>query len=116
MVKRRPGPRLTPAMVDEVAARFKALGEPLRLRIVQAIEGGEMTVGEIADELGASQSNVSRHLKVLYDAGIASRRPQGGSVFYLIADPTILEICALVCGRAEEDARTRLAALQRKER
>jgi DNA-binding transcriptional ArsR family regulator len=98
-------------MLEVVAARFRALGEPLRLRILQVLELGEAPVGEIVERLEANQSNVSRHLQNLYDAGLVGRRREGSNIFYSISDPTVSKICRLVCDRAEEDARHQLAEL-----
>lgn len=100
---------LSDRMVEVVAVRFRALGEPHRLRILQVLEAGEAAVGEIAERLKANQSNVSRHLQNLYDAGLVGRRREGSNILYSISDPTVLKICRLVCARAEEDARNELA-------
>jgi len=100
-------------MLEVIAARFRALSEPNRLRILQALEAGEATVGEIAERLEANQSNVSRHLQSLHEAGLVGRRREGSSVFYAISDPTVLEICRLVCAGVEADARKELAEMTR---
>jgi DNA-binding transcriptional ArsR family regulator len=98
-------------MMEVVAARFRALGEPLRLRILQVLEEGEAPVGEIAERLEANQSNVSRHLQNLRDAGLIARRREGSNIFYSISDPTVLKICRLVCERAEADFRNEFAEI-----
>jgi DNA-binding transcriptional ArsR family regulator len=98
-------------MLDTVAARFRTLGEPQRLRILQLLEAGERTVGEIADALGAQQPNVSRHLQTLYEAGIVGRRRSGTSVIYSISDPTIFRLCEIVCRSAQREATRQLKAL-----
>lgn len=92
-------------MIALVARRFRMLGEPFRLRLLQVLEPGEKTVGEIVVALDGNQPNVSKHLQMLYDAGIVSRRRQGTSVYYGIADPVILKLCDLVCRSAAEKAR-----------
>ena len=109
MSSRKQNLPLSDRMLEVVAARFKALGEPHRLRILQVLEDGEAAVGELTERLKASQSNVSRHLQSLYDAGLVGRRREGSKIFYSISDPTVLKICHLVCARAEEDARNELA-------
>lgn len=98
-------------MMEVVAARFRALGEPLRLRILQVLEEGEASVGEIAERLEANQSNVSRHLRNIHDAGLVARRREGSNIFYSISDPTVLKICRLVCERAEKDVRNEFAEI-----
>lgn len=94
-------------MIALVARRFRALGEPTRLRILQALEAGERSVNEIQDAVGSTQSNVSRHLAALHDAGLVAKRREGNLVRYSIADPMVFDLCALVCGsairRAKED-------------
>ena len=114
MSSRKQNLPLSDRMVEVVAARFRALGEPHRLRILQVLEQGEAAVGEITERLNANQSNVSRHLQSLYDAGLVGRRREGSSVFYFISDPTVLKLCHLVCARAEEDARNELADMTSK--
>lgn len=103
---------LTDKMMEVIAARFRALGEPLRLRILQVLESGETTVNDIVDALGATQSNVSRHLQNLYDTGLVGRRREGSNVYYFISDPAVLKICEIVCQRAEQDMRAQLSDLQ----
>jgi len=92
-------------MLALVARRFRMLGEPFRLRLLQSLEQGELTVGELVSELDGSQPNVSKHLQMLHDAGFVSRRREGNSVFYGIADPTVMTLCDLVCKNAVERAR-----------
>ena len=60
---------------------FRALADPSRLRIVQLLREMELSVGEIAQVLGQSQPRVSRHIKVLVDAGLALKRREGSSIF-----------------------------------
>jgi DNA-binding transcriptional ArsR family regulator len=102
---------LSEKMLELVARRFKLLGEPLRLRILQVLESGETTVNDIVQALEANQSNVSKHLALLYDGGLVGRRRDRNSIYYFIADPVVLQLCALVCHSAGEDARTTLAEL-----
>lgn len=72
-------------MQNELLIKLKALGEPSRLRIVTLLLAGELTVSEIMQVLGQSQPRISRHLKVLADAGLCERFPEGGFVFYRIS-------------------------------
>jgi DNA-binding transcriptional ArsR family regulator len=100
--------RLSDAALDMVARRFRSLGEPMRLRILSLIEGGERTVGQLVDQLGSSQANISKHLKVLSDAGVLARRVQGTSVYYSISDPVILKICDVVCDGVADSLKSRI--------
>ena len=112
----RPAFPLSDQMVELVARRFRMLGEPLRLRILQVLEQGERSVGEIVATLNATQPNISKHLQALYDAGLLGRRREGNSIYYSIADPVVMKLCELVCRGAEENARARLAELTAKPR
>ena len=83
---------MTPEALELVAARFKVMAEPLRLRILQELEGGEMSVGDITEAVESTQPNVSKHLKMLQDAGLLGRRQEGNTVYYSIADASVFEI------------------------
>ena len=82
-----------------VAALFRVLGEPLRLRLVQELLAGERSVGDLATAIGGTQPNVSKHLKLLLEAGLVARRQHGALAYYTIADPLAMELCDLVCTR-----------------
>jgi ArsR family transcriptional regulator len=88
--------------MELVAARFRVLSEPIRLRILQHLETGESSVTAITNAIGSTQPNVSKHLKILQDEDLVARRQEGNSVFYRIADETIFQLCALVCGSLKE--------------
>lgn len=85
-----------------VARRFAILSEPMRLRLLQILMDGERHVNALAEAAGGTQPNVSRHLQTLADAGMVSRRKEGLQVFYSIADPSIFQLCDLVCTRLEK--------------
>jgi DNA-binding transcriptional ArsR family regulator len=89
-------------VVDLIAERFRVIGEPVRIRILERLRGGEASVGELTDALGATQQNVSRHLAVLHAAGVVSRRKQGTRVIYAIADKTVFTLCEAVCGSLQQ--------------
>ena len=93
---------LPPEVLELVAARFKVLAEPMRLRLLQLLESGERTVGELVTETGAGQANVSKHLTLLAEAGMVGRRKEGLNVYYFIADPMVFELCKLVCGSLQK--------------
>ena len=94
---------LSPEALELVAARFKLLAEPMRLRLLQALHEGELNVTQLVTASGATQANVSKHLGLLCDAGILSRRKDGMHVFYAIADPMVFDLCNLVCTRLRAD-------------
>ena len=84
---------------DAVAAYFSVLSEPTRLRIMHAICEEEKTVSQIVEELGATQTNISRHLSMMHRSGVLARRKEGNQVHYRAADPAMVDICRSVCNR-----------------
>ena len=94
--------QMSPEALAQVAARFKVLGEPVRLRILQGLQDGEMSVSEVTEAVESTQPNVSKHLKMLQDAGLAARRQEGNTVYYSIADETVFELCEVVCSSLRE--------------
>lgn len=88
---------------DLVAERFQALAEPMRLRLLNALRGGEHTVGELVEQVEAGQANVSKHLQLLFRHGFVERRKEGVNTFYRIADPKVFELCDLVCGGVQKE-------------
>src|ERR1019366_912285 len=107
---RRPRP-MTGEALELVAARFKAMSEPLRLRILQELERGDRSVSALAQRVGSTQPNVSKHLKVLQDAGMLKRRQQGNTAFYSIADAMVFELCDMICSRIRDRLETQIGAL-----
>ena len=102
MTKKSARYALPEAALDLIAARFRVLGEPNRLKLIIALEAGEKNVTELVESTHLSQANVSRHLQTLTEAGILGRRIEGLSVIYSIADPTIFELCDHVCGSVQK--------------
>lgn len=96
--------RLSPAALEAIAERFRALGEPARLALLEELRGGERTVNDLAQATGQAQANVSRHLGVLHAAGLVSRRREGLYVHYAVADDDVYRLCDLMCARLQRDA------------
>ena len=94
-----------------IAERFRALGEPMRLRILECLFRSAASVGEILASTGGTQANVSKHLAVLHAGGLVRRRREGLKAVYSIADPTLERICAVVCDSVTRDARDAAEAL-----
>lgn len=92
---------LSPELINLVANRFKILSEPLRLQLLQLLQTGEKSVGELTEAVETSQPNVSKHLKILQDAGLVKRAQSGNTVYYSIADESIFQLCDLVCNSLE---------------
>lgn len=85
-----------------VAGRFKILSEPLRIEILQRLHGGRLSVTELAKAVETTQPNVSKHLKIMQDAGLVSRQQKGNTAFYGIADQSVFELCDVVCSSLKE--------------
>jgi ArsR family transcriptional regulator len=88
-----------------IAARFRTLSEPNRLKLLSALEEGPKGVSELIAASGMKQANVSRHLQTLTEAGLLARERRGSAVIYSIADPGIFELCRLVCGGIQKRLR-----------
>ncbi|HAB15056.1 MAG TPA: metalloregulator ArsR/SmtB family transcription factor [Verrucomicrobiota bacterium] len=80
-----------------IAAWFRTLAEPSRLKILRVLEEGEKNITELVSATGLTQANVSRHVQSLVDAGMVGRRREGLTAICFIADPTITELCDNVC-------------------
>jgi DNA-binding transcriptional ArsR family regulator len=87
---------LSADQLDQVALRFRLLGEPMRLRILQAVCRRPRAVGGIVTAVGATQANVSKHLALLAGAGILARKKAGQRVYYSLKDQLAMKLCALV--------------------
>ena len=85
------------AVLDMMAEKFRTLSDPARLRILRTLLAGEKSVGQVVDETGQRQGNVSKHLKQLAGSGLIARRKEGLQVFYRVEDPLAEELCLMVC-------------------
>jgi DNA-binding transcriptional ArsR family regulator len=103
---------LTPELLGLIAERFKALAEPARLAILNALREREMTVSELMQATGLGQANASKHLQFLHALGFVERRKDGLHVHYRLADEDVFRLCDIMCGRLvrEADVRNRLFA------
>ncbi len=88
-------------LVELIARRFRVIGEPMRIRLLDHLRDGEATVSVLAETLNTSQQNVSKHLAVLADVGIVGRRKAGNNVYYRIVDEGVLAQCDQVCGSVQ---------------
>ena len=85
-------------LIELIARRFRVIGEPMRIKLLDALREREASVSELSEATGASQQNISKHLGVLLEAGIVGRRKSGNQVFYSIVDEGIFRLCEEVCG------------------
>lgn len=100
-----------PRTLELVAERFKVLGEPTRLRILDTLRDGEKTVTGLVEEMETGQANVSRHLGLLRRHGMVRRRKEGVRAYYAIDDPVVFRLCDLVCEAVEGTLDARRDAL-----
>jgi len=97
---------LSNELMGLVAERFRILGDPIRIHLLQEMQAGEKNVSELVAAVGSTQPNVSKHLRILQEAGIIGRRQVGNNGYYFIADAGVFELCDAVC----TSLRARLAA------
>lgn len=103
---------LPEALIEVVAQRFRVLGEPMRIRLLDRLYEGAASVAELQEAVGASQQNVSKHLGILHSAGMVSRTKEGNRTVYAIGDPMLYELCDLVCGGVRRQLQELDAILQ----
>src|SRR5688500_20077549 len=84
---------LPPRLVELIAQRFRVIGEPMRIRLLDHLRSGPASVGELSEALGANQQNVSKHLGVLLQAGIVAREKRGNHAVYSITDESVFDLC-----------------------
>ena len=99
--------KMTPALLELVADRFKVLAESARLEILNHLRNGEMTVGDLVETTGMGQANVSKHLRLLHENRFVERRKEGLFVYYSLADESVFTLCEMMCGRLEAEMKTR---------
>lgn len=109
--KIEPAKEMSPLALNLIAIRFRALSEPVRLRLLNVLMQGERTVGQLVEASGTGQANVSKHLSVLRDAGMVETRKEGLTTVCFIADPMVNELCEIMCSRMREEMETKAAAL-----
>ncbi len=97
-------------MLDLVAQQFRVLSDPMRLKVLRCLQGGESTVGALVEFTGSSQPNISKHLTVLRNAGLVSRRQEGNQALFSIAAPFVFDLCETVCNGIVEELEAKRAA------
>ena len=101
MTRPRKHAALSPEAIELVATRFKVLGEPIRIRILQELQPGERNVTQLVEAIGSTQPNISKHLRILQEAGLIGRRQAGTAVYCYIADPSVFDLCDAVCASVQ---------------
>src|SRR6476660_9586116 len=94
---------LSDAALTMIAARFRALSEPVRLRLLNTLMQGERSVTQLVEASGTGQANVSKHLAMLRDAGMVATRRAGLMTMCSIADPAIVQLCEIMCDRLKTE-------------
>ena len=103
---------LNDGQIEEAARLFATLSEPSRLRLLQLLMRGPMTVTELVEATGMKQGNVSKQLGTLYDVRLVKRNREGNFIRYAIGDEMIFQLCNLACQKIQSDALARVASLQ----
>jgi len=103
---------LPDAALAMIAERFRALSEPVRLRLLNTLMAGERNVTQLVEAAGTGQANVSKHLSILKQAGMIATRREGLSTICAIADPSIYQLCEIMCGRLKVEHEERGKALE----
>ena len=96
---------LSDEQITQIAARSRALGDVTRVRILEVLSKGEQAVGQIAEAAGTQQSTASKHLQVLFHAGLVQRRRAASTVIYWIASPELMEWCRFLGTRLPAHSR-----------
>jgi DNA-binding transcriptional ArsR family regulator len=95
--------RLTKEALQIIAKQFGVLAQPLRLQLLNELQFGERSVGELVTATGSNQANISKHLNLLANAQLLSRRKSGLNVYYAISDPIVMRLCDLMCSKLRAD-------------
>jgi DNA-binding transcriptional ArsR family regulator len=103
---------LAEPMIELVAQRFRVLGEPMRIKLLDRLREGAATVSELQESVGATQQNVSKHLGILHAAGMVARTKERNHTRYSISDPSVFELCEQVCGGVRRQLQELDAILQ----
>ena len=112
MIELQSKPKLNDEALGLIAGKFRALSEPMRLKLLNCLMQGERTVGELVGETGGGQANVSKHLSILRDAGMVGMRKKGTSTLCAISDPDVFQLCELMCVRLRKDFESKSKALE----
>ncbi len=94
-------------LATHAADVLKAIAHPIRLQIVEALEGKELCVGDIADALGEKQAITSQQLNIMKDKGILTSRREGARMFYRIENPNVVRVLGCVYNHCEPRKRVR---------
>jgi DNA-binding transcriptional ArsR family regulator len=94
---------LQEAALELIASRFRALAEPVRLKLLRALMEGDQNVSQLVEKVGTGQANVSKHLSILKQAGMIATRREGLATLCSISDPAISQLCEIMCTRLRDE-------------
>jgi ArsR family transcriptional regulator len=103
-------PSIGPQILERAARVIRILGHPLRLRLLERMEGGEVNVTELVHASGATQALVSQHLGILRAEGVVGTRREGGRIYYRITEPKVHRILDCIRDCDMPEVRTRGSA------
>lgn len=110
-MKQRP---ISEEMLALMAGKFRMLGDSTRLAILHSLmTNGEMNVSQVVAATDRGVANVSKHLKLLADADLLTRRKEGSYVLYRLDDPVVEKICELVCDSLQREIESQLKRSRR---
>jgi DNA-binding transcriptional ArsR family regulator len=92
-------------LVEHIVARLRAIADPVRVRILARLQQGAAPVGQLAAELEVGQASMSKHLAILRQAGIIAAERDGNHTICRIRDPSIKQLCTLVCDGVQRHVR-----------
>ena len=104
-----------PQVLEEISMILKAMADPTRMQLLQALLAGEKAVNELVEAVGTSQANVSKHLALLKRARLVAARREGTQMVYRIAAPFVTDVCEVLC-RGISDRLSGQSQLRRKVR
>lgn len=99
-------PKMSRPSLEKIAGIFSAFADATRLAILQELRHGRQSVGELVTNLGTSQANISKHLKLLHQAGLLAREREGLQVFYKVTEESVFEMCKFACRRLNDNAQS----------
>lgn len=97
--------KLNTQELERLAELFRCFSEATRLALLQELKHGPQSVNALVSAIDGNQANVSKQLKLLHQAGLIDRSRDGNSVYYAVSDPFVMDLCALACGKLNDEAR-----------
>jgi DNA-binding transcriptional ArsR family regulator len=104
---------ISPEEFESVARLFSVLADPTRLLMLHTLKIEPAYVSELCDRTGLRQANVSKHLSLMYDAGLVKRERHGNQIRYSIGDAMVFDLCNLVCEKLQRAAESQAKLLRR---